>query len=81
MKVEVTKHATDMMIERNISEEWVQQSINLPDLKNIGDDDNIHYYKSIPEYGGRMLHVIVNPHLSPEKVVTLFFDRRIGRVK
>jgi len=80
-KVVYTKHASDMLTERNISEEWVQQTVSAPDLKNTGNDDNIHYYKSIPEHEGRVLHVVVNSHLSPEKVVTLFFDRRMGRKK
>jgi len=79
MKVNFTKHAADMMVERSISEEWVQRTINSPDLRSIGYDNNIHYYKSISEHEGRMLHVVVNPRVSPEMVVTLFFDRRMRR--
>lgn len=33
----------------------------------------------IPEHGGRFLRVIVNHHVTPKRVVTLFFDRRLGR--
>ncbi|MBI5560227.1 MAG: DUF4258 domain-containing protein [Deltaproteobacteria bacterium] len=81
MDFELTKHALDMLKERNISEEWVWQTLDNPDRKNVGVDNNIHYLKSITEYDGRMLHVIVSPHVSPKKVITIFFDRKAGRQK
>ena len=28
------------------------------------------------EHEGRILHVVVNPHVTPKRVVTVFFDRR-----
>jgi len=40
-----TVHARDMLREREISEEWVSQAVNLPDEKNIGKDGNVHYFK------------------------------------
>jgi hypothetical protein len=40
---------------------------------------NIHHIKAIPEHGGRFLRVVVNPHVQPGRIVTLFFDRRLGR--
>jgi hypothetical protein len=72
-------HVQDMLKEREIPEEWVWRTINNPDLENKGDDNNIHYFKSIPENGGRILHIVVNPHVSPKKVVTVFFDRKARR--
>jgi hypothetical protein len=68
-----------MLKERNILEEWVWRAINSPDGEETGMDDNIHYFKGIPEHGRRILHVVVNPHISPKKVVTVFFDRRARR--
>lgn len=79
MKAELSKHTQDMLKERNISEEWVWRTIENPDWKNVGADDNVHYFKKIPEHGERVLHVVVNPFLSPNKVVTVFFDRRARR--
>ncbi len=64
-----------MLKERNIPEEWVWRTINNHEWQNIDDDNNVHYYKSIPEHGERILHVVVNPIVTPKKVVTVFFDR------
>ena len=70
-----------MLKERNIPEEWVLRTINNADWENIGEDNNVHYFKSITEHKGRILHVVVNPHVSPKKVVTVFFDRKARRQK
>jgi hypothetical protein len=68
-----------MLKERNIIEEWVWRTLNKPDWENEGEDNNIHYSKSISEHGERILHVVVNPLVSPKKVVTVFFDRKARR--
>lgn len=75
--VEYSKHAQDIIKERNINEEWVSQTINFPDYFEKGIDYNDHYFKAIEEFGGRFLHVIVNPHVSPKRIITAFFDRRV----
>ena len=72
-------HIQDMLTERNISEEWVWRTINNSDWEKAGEDNNIHYFKIIPEHGERILHVVVNPNVSPQKVITVFFDRRARR--
>jgi len=81
MDFKLSTHTQDMLKERNIPEEWVWRTINSPDWENKGEDDNIHYFKSIVEHGGRFLHAVVNPHVSPKKVVTVFFDRKARRQK
>jgi hypothetical protein len=70
-----------MLKERNIPEEWMWRTINNPDWNKVGIDNNIHYFKSIAEHEERILHVVVNPHVSPQKVVTVFFDRKVRRQK
>ncbi len=77
----LTIHTQDMLGERNISEEWVWRTISEHEWQSIGQDNNVHYFKSIPEHGNRVLHVVVNPHVSPKKVVTVFFDRAARRRK
>jgi len=64
-----------MMVERKNLEEWVRLTINNPDYEKVGMDNNTHYFKSIPEHEGHILHVL------PKKVVTVFFDRRARRKK
>jgi len=71
-----TAHARDMLKERGIPEQWVVQAINEPDEKNIGNDGNMHYFKSIPDRENRILHVVVNETVEPNRIVTLFLDRR-----
>lgn len=75
-----SEHATDMLNERKIREAWVDLAINDPDAKRENSaDGTIHYIKSIKEYNDRHLRVVVNPSNKPIKIVTLFFDRRLGK--
>ena len=77
--MEWTRHAREMLLERNITEEWVFRAIQDSDYYETGDDGNKHYVKAIPEHGGRQLRVVVNPNVSPNRILTVFFDRRLGR--
>jgi hypothetical protein len=79
--MELSTHAKDMLIERQIPEEWVWRTIKSPDRTEIGADKNLHYFKAIEENENRVLRVIVNPRIEPERVVTVFFDRRLRRKK
>ena len=74
---ELSIHALDMLDERLIPEEWVLLTIDSFDRTEVGPDDNVHYIKSAPEFGDRILRVIVNPHRTPNLIVTFFFDRRL----
>lgn len=78
-RVELSIHARDMLAERGIAEEWMWRAINAPDRAQVGANGNTHYIKAIAEHGGRVLRVIVNHHVAPERVVTAFFDRRLRR--
>ena len=76
---EFSAHTRMMLQERNIAEEWVWRTLHTPDRKRRGDDGNMHYTKTIREHGGRVLRVVVNANVYPNYVVTVFFDRRLGR--
>ena len=39
----------------------------------------MHYTKAIRERGGRILRVVVNTDAQPNRVITVFFDRRLGQ--
>ncbi|MBM4024336.1 MAG: DUF4258 domain-containing protein [Planctomycetes bacterium] len=67
------------MIERRIPDEWVRRTITTPRKKRTDLDGNTHYTKPIREREGRVLHVVVNPNVLPPRIITLFFDRRLGR--
>lgn len=76
-----TIHARDMLTERKIPEDWIWRVLNQPDETHMGDDGNMHYTKAIQERDGRILHIVVNPTVQPNRIVTLFFDRRLTRIK
>ena len=69
-------HAQEMLKKRKISEDWLQQTIECPEKEITEVSDAKHYFKSIMEQEGRVLHVVLNPLVSPRKVITVFFDRR-----
>lgn len=77
--VAFSKHTRDVMRERKIPEEWVMRTLAVPDQTDSPPDGTIHYIKAIPEHGGRFLRVVMNPDVTPRRVVTVFFDRRLGR--
>jgi len=35
--------------------------------------------KGIKEASGRVLHIVVNSDVHPNRIVTVFFDRRLGK--
>ena len=74
-----SEHAYDMLLERNIQESWVKLAMDDPERQETMDDGTVHYIRAIEEYGGRYLHVVVNAAATPRIIVTIFFDRRIGR--
>ena len=76
-----SKHATEMMDERKISENWVRQTLNESENTCTSVDGNLHFTKAITEKENRVLHVVVNPAVSPKRIVTLFFDRRLRSKK
>ena len=76
---ELSEHARDMLKERNIQPAWVESALEKPDRKQTREDGTIHYVKAIEQQEGRYLRVVVNPGRKPPRVVTFFFDRRLGR--
>jgi len=76
---ELSAHTKDMLNERNIAEEWLWRTLNTPDKKQRGADGNMHYTKTIREREGRVLRVVVNADVQPNRIVTVFFDRRLGK--
>jgi len=72
-----TAHARTMMHERGIVEDWVKSTVLDPDMTEQRGDDEVHYLKKIPQKRGKVLRVIVNPSVNPERVITVFFDRRV----
>ncbi len=73
-------HFKEMLNERNISTEWVNLALDVPDKIDVNEDGTIHYLKKIEKYNDRWLRVVVNENVIPNKLVTAFFDRRLRRI-
>jgi hypothetical protein len=79
MEFELSDHAKFQLEQRRIKIEWLQQTLSKPDRQIVGADSygNTHYLKQIEEFECRWLRVVVNPSHNPQRVVTVFFDRRL----
>lgn len=75
----LTKHAQFQIQERKLKTNWIQETLNNPDqtIPLADEHGNTHYLKQIEEFGNRYLRVVVNQTVEPNRIVTLFFDRRI----
>jgi len=56
----------------------MEQALTTPGVTEADpvDPDLEHRLARIPEFGDRVLRVIVNGRKTPPRVVTVFFDRR-----
>lgn len=77
MEYELTKHAQKALDEREIRLEWMDRTLSAPELV-LNDPDSAvveRHYRRIPEFGGRVLRVVVDTSVEPNRVVSVFFDR------
>ncbi len=70
-------HAVLSLRKRRIPIQWLESVLAAPTLILPDADDETleHRLARIPEYGGRVLRVVVNTRASPIRIVTLYFDR------
>jgi hypothetical protein len=74
-----TEHALNMLEERKIKDKWVRAALEAPERKEQKEDGTVDYLKPIEEFDHRYLRVAVNPCTQPPRIITVFFDRRLGR--
>jgi hypothetical protein len=78
MNYTLTGHARDALARRGIALPWLELALasdwREPDVL---DDALEHRLAVIPEFGHRVLRVIVNVEVAPPRVITPFFDRRL----
>lgn len=79
MTFKLTRHALQVMEEREIPLEWVKRALAEPEHREPDPDDEEveRRYKRISEFGNRVLRVAVNSRVEPELVVSVFFDRNM----
>jgi len=78
--MEFSRHFNQMLEERNIRRDWVDQALADPDKVEEISDGTRHFIKQISEYGNRWLKVVINVRANPNRAVTAFFDRRLRRM-
>ena len=79
MELAYTRHAHDAMEKRGIAENWVRRAVERPQRTEPDSVDAAleHRLAAIPERGSRVLRVVVNPAVSPVRVITAYFDRKM----
>ena len=77
----LSKHAQDVIARRNIPESWIREVLERPAVTESDDCDPEleHRLGRIAEYQNRVLRVVINGHVSPVRVVTAYFDRKVRR--
>ena len=79
MRFELTKHAQKALDEREIPAEWMERTLSAPELVLPDPEDATveRRFRRIPEFGNRVLRVVVNTAVEPQRVVSVFFDRQM----
>lgn len=79
MKYTLSKHAQEVVQEREIKPEWLDQVFETPQLTESDplDHDIESLFGVVKEYGNRVLHVVINKNKRPVKIVTAYFDRKM----
>jgi hypothetical protein len=82
MEYILTKHAVDVIAEREINPDWVEFVLQHPNYQLADDDDGslTQYFARIADHGNRLLRVVVNTEAVPNRVVTCYFDRTKGKM-
>ena len=78
MDYRLTQHAQEVLQKRQIALAWVEKAFYQPEWtqNDAIDPDLEHRLARIPEFGDRLLRVVVNIKKTPPSIVTAFFDRR-----
>ena len=77
MKLDFTRHAIQVMMERAIPVEWVERALAEPEIRepDPNDPEVERFFRRIPENDDRVLRVAANVGDIPWRVVSVFFDR------
>jgi len=77
MKYELSQHAKDVISNREIDIKWIDDVLSQPTKKDIVNDREVHFFKSIVDASNKCLKVVVNP--INEKIITAYFDRNMRK--
>ena len=68
MKYTLTAHAATVLAERQIDMEWLNRTLSEPERveRDPSDPELQHRLSRIPEFGNRVLRVVMNTDLIPQ---------------
>lgn len=74
----LSEHAQERIKQRGIQEEWIKRTLSSPEKVEEDPEDStkVHVFRAIPEFNGRVLHVVYNRDRSPWHIISAFFDRK-----
>lgn len=77
MILHYTRHALDVMAERDVLPEWVERTLAGPDSEEPDTNDPMltRAFCAIPERDGRVLRVVYARDEHAVRIITAFFDR------
>ncbi len=78
MDYTLTQHARDALEKREIQVAWLERAFYTPEAIDPDpvDPELEQRLARIPEMGDRVLRVVVNVTVEPNRIVTVFFERR-----
>jgi len=74
--IRLTKHAQEAIGVRDIAVDWIETAVGTPDWiePDPRHSDRTRSYKTIAEYGGRVLRVVHRPEGDDIVIITVHFD-------
>lgn len=80
-RIVFSRHADDMLLERQIERRWVEETVRNPDTMETDPHQPMvnRAFRRIPERENRVLRVAYVETRDEIRVVTLFFDRKKRR--
>ena len=74
---ELSDHALDVIAEREIETTWVVRVLSKPErtVADRSDPALRHALGRIAERDDRVLRVVYNASVTPQRIVTVYFDR------
>ena len=76
VKVSFTKHAEDMLKERQFTKEEIISIISNLDWRD-NDESDIEIWHAFKRIGNKVLRVVIKGREEPYSVITMFYDRRL----
>jgi hypothetical protein len=76
VKVNFTKHAEDMLIERAFTKKEIISAIGNPDLR-VDDENEADVWHALKKMGQKVLRIVIKGREEPYTVKTMFYDKKL----